>query len=315
MLNTTVSSGETGRRIRQALAAAGFVGASATPPASLGRAAEATIRPARLVEGKRLTAHLVGSPEMWSGAVAFLDGVQRQELLGYVGTSPLLLAEVAAAVRERRDRQLRTAVEARRVVVLGRAEALEQAAGAVAGCDTEPIDASGPPHPVADLTAASRLVDRLRGNLELEVGDRYTGEFRPADGWLVVDGALSVSPAWAADRQMVGISKSHSTLPFEGEDLERYLRLPPGHRSSIFAPAGAYAPVHAWALRLWPWEGRDLFHGLIRVEVAPAAGTPDEADRLSRRLLAERTPISAPDGRWDRLLYGIAGVEEYLRRS
>jgi hypothetical protein len=113
---------------------------------------------------------------------------------------------------------------------------------------------------------------------------------------------------------MIGVSKSHATLPFEGDDLDRYLRLPPGHRSSIFAPqTRCVAPVHAWALRLWDWESKDLFHGLVRVEVSPANGVPATADLISRRLLAERAPISTPDPRWDRLLYGIHSVEQYLR--
>jgi hypothetical protein len=34
---------------------------------------------------------------------------------------------------------------------------------------------------------------------------------------------------------------------------------------------------------------------------------------LSRRLVAERAPLSTPDHRWDRLLYGIHSVESYLR--
>jgi hypothetical protein len=71
--------------------------------------------------------------------------------------------------------------------------------------------------------------------------------------------------------------------------------------------------VLAWALRLWDWETRDLFHGLVRIEVAPANGVPAIADLLSRRLLAERAPISTPDPRWDRLLYGMHSVEQYLR--
>jgi hypothetical protein len=71
--------------------------------------------------------------------------------------------------------------------------------------------------------------------------------------------------------------------------------------------------VHAWALRLWPWEGRDLLYGLVRIEVAPANGTPETADLFSRRLIAERAPISTPDPRWDRLLYGIHAVEMYLK--
>jgi hypothetical protein len=113
---------------------------------------------------------------------------------------------------------------------------------------------------------------------------------------------------------MVGVSKSHSTLPFQGDDLVIYLQLPAGHRSSIFQPASRrHAPVHAWALRLWPWAGRDLLYGLVRVEVAARRESLAVADTICRWLLAERAPISAPDGRWDRLLYGIRGVEEYLR--
>ena len=129
----------------------------------------------------------------------------------------------------------------------------------------------------------------------------------------MVDGALSESPDWASDPRTVGVSKSHSALPFDGADLERYLRLPRGHRTSVFAPPSrSVAPVLAWALRLWDWEARDLFHGLVRVEVAPANGDSATADRISRRLMAERAPLSTPDPRWDRLLYGIHSVEQYL---
>jgi hypothetical protein len=168
-----------------------------------------------------------------------------------------------------------------------------------------------PPHPVRDLTQASRVLDRARGRLELDLGRRFRLGF---DTWLLVDGSLAESPEWAADPRMIGVSKSHATLPFEGDDLDRYLRLPPGHRSSIFAPqTRRVAPVHAWALRLWDRESKDLFHGLVQVEVSPANGVPATADLISRRLLAERAPISTPDPRWDRSLYGIHSVEQYLR--
>jgi hypothetical protein len=115
---------------------------------------------------------------------------------------------------------------------------------------------------------------------------------------------------------MLGVSKSHAALPFEGEELVTYLQLPPGHRSSVFQPASRQrAPVYAWGLRLWPWEGKDLLFGLVRIEAAPGAATLERADELSRWLLAERAPVSAPDARWDRLLYGIRGVEDYLRAT
>lgn len=298
-------------RMRRLLALRGVAPATTVPEGSGGRTEEATILPARLVEDAELTHHGVGDPEAWSETVAFLDGTQRSWVAGYAGTAPIVVAEVAAAVRERAERRLRTVVEERRALAIGRAHALDQAGDALEGCERVVLDDDGPAHPARDLGLAARKLDQRRGNLELELGDRYR---RGSPAWIVVDGSLAASPTWAADGRMVGVSKSHATLPFGGAELERYLRLPAAQRSSIFTPQSpGFAPVHAWALRLWPWEGRDLFHGLVRIEVSPAQGTPDLADWLSRRLLAERAPISTPDPRWDRLLYGIHAVEQYLK--
>jgi hypothetical protein len=223
----------------------------------------------------------------------------------------LVIATIAAAVRERIDRRLHTVAEAFRTLAVGRQEALDAAGAALDGLICIPLPDDGPVHPVRDLTAVRVAVDRERGRLELEVGAEYA---IPRDGWLVVDGSLSDSPLWAASPQTIGIAKSHSILPFEGENLNAYLRLPCGHRSSVFAPPKSQvAPVYSWALRLWPWEGHDLFYGLIRVEARPKKETVESADRISRWLLSERAPLSAPDSRWDRLLYGIRDVESYLR--
>jgi hypothetical protein len=185
--------------------------------------------------------------------------------------------------------------------------------GTLEGHTTVSLPDDDPAHPVRDFQLARREVDRARGSLELEVGRRYRVS---SANWLIVDGSLAESPQWTADPKMIGVSKSHATLPFADRDLEQYLRLPAGHRSPVFAPAGReVAPVYSWALRLWPWEGKDLLHGLIRVEAAATPETLGLADRLSRWLLAERAPVSTPDPRWDRLLYGIRAVEEYLRVS
>jgi hypothetical protein len=297
--------------LRQVLAARGLTPASVVPESSAGRIDEAGIRPARLEEGSALAWYPVGEPEPWSGPLAFLDGVQRSVLLAYAGSAPIVVAEVAAGVRERCDRRLKTVLEERRLLAIARPAALEAAGDLPAGIRTVALPADEPAHPVRDLASAARAVDQARGELELAVGDRYR---KGSDGWLVVDGSLTESPAWAADPRMLGVSKSHASLPFEGPELDRYLRLPCGHRSSIYAPVTrSLTPIRQWALRLWPWEGKDVFHGLVRVDVAPVNGTPAAADVLSRRLLAERAPISTPDQRWDRLLYGIHSVESYLR--
>jgi hypothetical protein len=295
-------------QLRKSLASQGLVTATAVPEAA-GRQEDARVRPARLVEGTTLQVRPVGAPEVFSEPLAFLDGVQRSEVVAYAGSSPLLVAEVAAAVRLRQDRQLATVAEERLLFVAGRAASLALAGGALAGAECHVIEDDGPAHPLRDLELARRLVDRIRGNLELSVYDRFRAAH---DEWILVDGSLAGSPALAADRRAVGLSKSHATLPFEGQDLERYLRLPAGCRSSMFQPAGERAPVVAWGLRLWPFEGRDLLHGFVRLEVSPSAASSDHADEVSRWVLAERTPVSA-DARWDRLLYGIHSVEQYLK--
>jgi len=298
-------------RIRRALAVRGLTPASRTPEGSGGRTVEATLQPARLVEDPALAWRAVGPPEPWPDPLAFLDGVQRMELVAYADNAPILIGDVAAAVRERRGGRLRTVVEQRRRLAIGRPSALAAAGGVLDPLTSVALPEEEPVHPVRDFTQAARALDRARGRLELEVGAAFR---RRSDGWLVVDGSISESPEWASDPRLVGVAKSHATLPFEGADLVRYLRLPPGQRTSVFAPRSrSLAPVHAWALRLWPWEGKDLFHGLVRVEVAPACADPATADLLSRRLLAERAPLSTPDPRWDRLLYGIHSVEQYLR--
>jgi hypothetical protein len=297
--------------IRRALRAKGLTPATLVPEASGGRMEEASIRLARLVEGECLKAIPVGIPTPWPRTLAYLDGVQRSEVVGYAGSAPIVVAEIAAAVRERHDRRLQTVLEERRTLVLARPEAIARAGDALGQMERVSLPDDEPPHPIRDLVQAARALDRSRGALEILLGDRYRLR---SDGWLLVDGSLSESPRWAADPRMVAISKSHSILPFEREDLELYLRLPVGHRSSVYAPeTRSLAPVRAWGLRLWAWEGKDLLHGLIRVEVAPTNASSESADAISRWILTERAPVSAPDRRWDRLVYGIYSVEQYLK--
>lgn len=312
MLTSTLPSSNW-TRLRRALSARGFTPATWIPASSEGRAEEATIQLASRIEPGALTGRSVGQSEVWPGTVAFLDGVQRYEVMAYSGASPVVVAEIGAAVMERRARQLHVARVLRRRLVIARPLVLAQLGEAADGHTTLAIPEDSPVHPVHDFQLARREIDRARGRLELEVGLGYR---ETSTEWLVVDGSLSESPQWSRDPRMLGITKSHATLPFADQDLEQYLRLPAGHRSPVFAPAGReVAPVYSWALRLWPWEGKDLLHGLIRVEAAAHPDSVRQADQLSRWLLAERAPVSTPDPRWDRLLYGIHGVEEYLRVS
>ena len=156
--------------LRRALAMRGLTPASAPPEGSAGRAEEACIRPARLIEDASLGCRTVGPAVPWPDPVAFLDGVQRLQLLAYAGSAPLFLGEIAAAVRERRGGRLRTVVESRRWLAIGRPSALAAAAGTMNALATLALPDDQPAHPVRDLTQAGRALDRTRGALELEAG-------------------------------------------------------------------------------------------------------------------------------------------------
>ena len=281
------------------------------PPASDGRAEQASIQAAELMEDGALTAHPLGAAMPWDGPVAFLDGIQRWEVVAYAGSSPVVAATVAAAVRRRVDRKFETVSEVRRQLLIARPEVLEAAGAALANWPTIALPTDDPPHPVGDVVQARIRVEQQRAECEREAGRVFRTK---DDGWLVVDGSLTEFPDWAADPKMLGVIKSHASLPFGGAELETWLRLPYAHRTSVYQPKSrARAPVYAWAVRLWEWEGKDLLHGLIRVEAAPTPATVSLAGVISRWLLHERAPISTPDARWDRLLYGIHDVERYLK--
>ena len=59
--------------------------------------------------------------------------------------------------------------------------------------------------------------------------------------------------------------------------------------------------------------------GLLRVEIAmPDRSTSkqaiaDRANLVSRWILAELMPLSLPDSRWDKMLYGVRDCEEFLK--
>ncbi len=299
-------------RIRRRLGARGYATATSLPSAVDGRADEFRLVPARVLDDAPLLAHPVGPPTACSEPIAFLDGVQRLEVVGFSEATPIVVAEIAAAVRLRTGREFKTVVRDERRLVVSAPEVLDELGESAAECEAWPLDVEDPAvgHPLRALELARKRVDQRRATLEHQVGDAFR---RRSDAWLVVDGVLNDSAAWSADPRAIGVSKSHATLPFEGDDLLTYLRLPAGHRSSVFEPGTwRIGPVHAWGLRLWEWEGHDLLHGLVRIEAAVSAEPDARADEISRWILAERVPLSRPDPRWDRLLYGVATVERAI---
>lgn len=245
--------------------------------------------------------------------LAFLDGIQRYAVVGWIGDLvPVVRATVAAAVLCREDAGLRCVDRRSAEFLVAPLEALSgPARAALADVDLELVDAGGAarPHPILDVQRAAEVVERRRADVEREVGRAYLASH--PGGWLVVDGG--VAPYRDAGVRVAGLVKSHETQYLPGAALRVALTLPEGHRTSAFAPGGRRrSGVVSWYLRLWPWEERELMHGLVRVE-CPASVALTQVSTISRWLLAERAPLAAPDGRWDRLLYPIRHVETFLR--
>ncbi len=289
---------------------------------------------AEVVEGPGggLRAIPVGQPA-GSGFTCFLDGIQRAKVALYHGPVPVVYAYAAAVVRARRDRRMGTlggsaasgyATRFReereaaffpfRYVNPSAVRAALDGAGEV--IDTGPADPSEPLPlfpPLLHARAAQR-VNRWREMLEAELARRWSEAVGEDDGWLLVDGSLTLSAELAACPRAVGVVKSHRTRFFDGDDARTLLGLEAGERTSVFRPGTrSFTPVHSWYLRLRPRAGRDVFWGLVRVEVAASEVSVELADEVSRWLLAETAPLALPDPRWDRLLYPIRDCEEYLR--
>lgn len=267
---------------------------------------------------------------------AFLDGVQRSRVIAHLNGSPLVLATVAAAIRERHDRRLATWHEPlRRDLLLASRTAMgEEPWGQLQAAGVEPIDldlpadAAGVPagafgHPHAARARALARVSLEREALERHLAARWcTTETR----WLWIDGGIAGNLAFDADAAAFGVVKSHTTLYGDAESVAQILALRSGERSPAFLVGSRRRrAVASWYLRWHASVQGDPLFGLVRVEVVPPPAllhpSPDPAvhrafstfcDTLSSAILLERRPLSLPDPRWHTLAYGVHDVERYL---
>jgi hypothetical protein len=273
---------------------------------------------ADLVEGTELEAHPVPSPGAIPASASFLNGLERWSVVAYDGVVQIVSAYIAAAVRRRDARGvLHTTFERSRAFAIAPVDrmspplrqALEQSAS-----DVERVAGDLVEQPARYLEMIEATVRRARAHLERELAEQCLEDLGQ-DEWLVVDGLLSRSPAVARHPRALGVIKSHGAQFLEGRGLERALTLPAGYRTSVFAVRGGHTrtEVYSWYLRLWPWEGNDLLYGLLRVEARADRETVMRASALSGWLWAERAPLATPATRWDRLLYPLHHVEEYLK--
>jgi len=303
----------------QALIDAGAVPAAYAPPPSGGSTrdeVEAGER-ADLVEGNELQTHPIPERRI-PNPVSFLNGMERWSVVAYDGVVQIVTAYVAAAVCRRDDRGvLHATFERSRAFAVAPIERVSPTLRPLleqAGSDLEPVDGELVGQPARYLEQVESTVRRARAHLERELAERATASLG-ADEWLVLDGMLSRSPAVARHPRALGVIKSHGAQFLEGRGLERALTLPAGYRTSVFAVRGGHTrtEVYSWYLRLWPWEGNDLLYGLLRVEARADRETVTRASAVSGWLWAERAPLATPATRWDRLLYPLHHVEEYLK--
>ena len=289
-----------------------------------------TLRAATVVEGSALGAVKVPdfSPQAKSGFGAFLDGTQKVQIVGHHGGMPIVIGTVSAAVRIRVNRRMTTwghqppRVERKIYLPLrylpALAETREMSADASQASwqivDTSTADRSGEypsQHPAVLLERATRAVDQQREQLEDRLAEAWCAR---GEAPLFIDGGISRSASVASSSCAVGVIKSHRTLYVEGDALGIVLGLRKGERSSVFRVSPrSRSSVISWYLRLRSGEGRDALWGLVRVEVAERDRPSDRANEISRWVMAETTPLSLPDGRWDKMAYGVRDCEEFLR--
>jgi hypothetical protein len=255
---------------------------------------------------------------------AFLDGTQRSWVVSHIGSIPIVLGQVAAVVRERRNRRMHTwGVPAfdRRVYApraMLPAAAWQTLSTMFGGLLVDTLDREGDAgsHPFALRDAAFHRVQNRREALEQRLAERWcSNESDP----LFIDGGISGSEAVAVSGCTVGVVKSHRTLYAEGDALAAILGLAHRERSSVFRiTSPKRTTVASWYLRLREPAGHDPMWGLVRVEIAHPEpqrmhAIGERADEVSRWILAEASPLALPDARWDKMVYGIRDCEEFLR--
>jgi len=313
------------RRLAAVLPAERWMESSAALELSALRAQDAPrLIAASLLEGKTMRAHRV--PEAPQPRFeAFLDGTQTSRVIAHADGIPIVHGVVAAVIRHRVQRRMRTWGSPRVARALYAPLALLPATwrNALDAMELTIVDTLAnrtldSPHPFALQDAAIHAVQEAREAVERELGERWCGS---AAGMreLFVDGAITGSEKVATASCVVGVVKSHRTLYAEGDALRTLVRLNRGERTSVFrVTSPKRTPVASWYLRLRDPGGRDPLWGLVRVEVAEQRGASDKdiavrANDASGWVLAEALPLAVPDARWDKMAYGVRDCEEFLR--
>jgi hypothetical protein len=165
-------------------------------------------------------------------------------------------------------------------------------------------------HPAALTEAAVQAIQRDREAAECELAEAWCSI---ASAPLYVDGGTCGSAVTGASPLAIGVVKSHHRLYADEPGFRVLVNLRAGERTSAFRVTRKNVSVASWYVRTRAGKGRDAFFGLVRVEAALTGDIASRADEVSRWILAEGTPLALPDGRWDKMSYGVRDTEEFLR--
>ena len=277
-----------------------------------------------IIEGKNFRAiHVAdpGSARGVSGFAGFLDGTQDVRVVNQLHGIPIVWATVSAAVRARVNKRLVSWAGSPPIVRRGYYLPFRYVDGLREEFKSSPqvrdtASGDGPGkipsrHPAALMEAAFQRVQLDREMLELQLAEEWAAREESA---LYVDGSITGSSISAASKNIVGVVKSHRRLYADGSAFRTLVGLQAGWRSSIFRVAPERRnPVASWYVRTRNPKGRDALFGLVRVEAAAGDDITARADEISRWIIAEGSPLALPDGRWDKMAYGIRDTEEFLR--
>ncbi|MEA2553874.1 MAG: hypothetical protein QOJ65_2050 [Fimbriimonadaceae bacterium] len=266
---------------------------------------------AELVEDRPFTAIPVSSNGD-SGFTHFLDGAQKSKIVGYAGFAPLMLAHTSAGIFERRDREI---VPPDTSFYSGELELVVPESGGVPPLPGLGYITVGIGLQDTEIVAKDRMMNAIsarRDERETEIARGYK------DGRLLIDGGIGkVLERVTRDVWLVGVVKSHQRQYFASRDRRRVVQdLKPGERTPAFLRERNQKQgkeAYSFYLRLFDSDGQSPLFGLIRVEIPASQEMLGQVDEISGWMMAERSPLSLPDARYDRMIYPIRLVEQHLK--
>jgi hypothetical protein len=277
-----------------------------------------------VLEGSTFRAIHVADPRSIRGEsrfAGFLDGTQDVRVVNHVYGIPIVWATVSAAIRARVERRLISWSERQPIIsrgyylpfryIDGMSDVLRSHPNVVdtaKGTSSENIPSR---HPAALMEAAMQRVQLDRESIEIQLAEAWCAREKTP---LYIDGSITGSKNVSTSPIAIGVVKTHRRLYADGDAFRTLVGLRAGERSSIFkvSPRSRF-PVASWYVRIRPATGRDALFGLVRVEASIIDSMSERASEISRWIIAEGAPLALPDGRWDKMSYGIRETEEFLR--